>query len=92
MSLFFLPIFYYNWFNDILSLFYDYLNNFFFYFFFSLAIEKLRSMDDAFRKQLESKERAFQEKITQLQEETQQQVEEANQRVIMNTHRAILFP
>ncbi|XP_041375167.1 leucine-rich repeat and coiled-coil domain-containing protein 1-like isoform X2 [Gigantopelta aegis] len=47
----------------------------------NLAIEKLRSMDDAFRKQLDAKEKAFQEKITQLQDEKRHQVEEANQRV-----------
>lgn len=47
----------------------------------SLAIEKLKTVDDAFRHQLESKEMKHREDMAQLEEERQMELERANQRV-----------
>ena len=48
---------------------------------FSLAIDRLKSADDAFRRQLENKVQAFQEQITQLEHDKQEEVDQANLRV-----------
>jgi hypothetical protein len=47
----------------------------------SIAIEKLKTVDDAFRRQLESKEMKHREDIAQLEDEKQMELEQANQRV-----------
>lgn len=48
---------------------------------FSLAIERLKSADNAFRKQLEDKIQTFQEQITQLEHDKQVEIDQANLRV-----------
>ena len=48
---------------------------------FSLAIDRLKSADDAFRRQLEDKVQAFQEQITELEHDKQVEVDQANLRV-----------
>lgn len=48
---------------------------------FSIAIGKLKTVDDAFRHQLESKEMKHREDMAQLEEERQMELERANQRV-----------
>ncbi|KAM8727747.1 leucine-rich repeat and coiled-coil domain-containing protein 1 [Acanthopagrus schlegelii] len=45
------------------------------------AVEKLRCMDDAFRRQLESGQAAHQAELLQLANEKQKQIEQANQKV-----------
>ena len=47
----------------------------------SLAIDRLKSADDAFRGQLENKVQAFQEQITQLEHDKQAEIDQANLRV-----------
>lgn len=46
-------------------------------------MEKLREMDDAFRKQLESMLAAHQEELLQLTYEKEKQIEAANEKVIL---------
>lgn len=45
------------------------------------AVEKLRSVDDAFRRQLESCQAAHQAELFRLANEKQKQIEQANQKV-----------
>ena len=47
----------------------------------SLAIDRLKSADDAFRGQLENKVQAFQEQINQLEHDKQTEIDQANLRV-----------
>ena len=47
----------------------------------SIAIEKLRNIDDAFRSQLENKEQKHQEEMALLEQDKQLEVDQANQRV-----------
>ncbi|KAK6982634.1 leucine-rich repeat and coiled-coil domain-containing protein 1, partial [Biomphalaria glabrata] len=47
------------------------------------AIEKLKSADNIFRQQLDLKEAAYQEKITQLELEKERELELANQKVVL---------
>ena len=47
----------------------------------SLAIDRLKSADDAFRGQLENKVQAFQEQIAQLEHDKQAEIDQANLRV-----------
>ncbi|CAC5362345.1 LRRCC1 [Mytilus coruscus] len=47
----------------------------------STAIEKLRSVDDSFRKQLEAKESSHQEEINRLEHEKQAELDQAYQKV-----------
>ncbi|XP_062611366.1 leucine-rich repeat and coiled-coil domain-containing protein 1-like isoform X2 [Saccostrea cucullata] len=47
----------------------------------NIAIEKLKTVDDAFRHQLESKEMKHREDMAQLEEEKQMELEQANQRI-----------
>ena len=54
--------------------------------FSSLAIDRLKSADDAFRKQLEDKVQAFQEQITQMEQDKQAEVDQANLRVCPAWH------
>ncbi|XP_048254923.1 leucine-rich repeat and coiled-coil domain-containing protein 1-like [Haliotis rufescens] len=49
----------------------------------NLAIEKLRGMDDAFRKQLEAKEKSHQEEINLVKEQKERELQEANRRVAL---------
>ena len=48
---------------------------------FSMAVEKLRSVDDAFRKQLDNKEESYQREIETLRSEKQEEIDLANKRV-----------
>ncbi|XP_064641246.1 leucine-rich repeat and coiled-coil domain-containing protein 1-like [Lineus longissimus] len=48
----------------------------------TLAIEKLRSMDDAFRKQLDGKEQSHREEVSRLLQEKQQEVDELQHRIV----------
>lgn len=57
--------------------------NLFFVINFRIATEKLREMDDAFRKQLESVLAAHEAEIVQLANEKEKQVEAANEKVIL---------
>lgn len=57
--------------------------NLFFVVIFRIATEKLREMDDAFRKQLESVLAAHEAEIVQLANEKEKQVEAANEKVIL---------
>ena len=43
--------------------------------------ERLKSCDDAFREQLEGKERSHDSHVTQIVEQKNREIEEANQRV-----------
>ena len=55
---------------------------------YSIAIEKLRNIDDAFRSQLENKEQKHQEEMAMLEQDKQLEVDQANQRVrIMIWHK-----
>lgn len=47
----------------------------------NIAIGKLKTVDDAFRHQLESKEMKHREDMAQLEEERQMELERANQRI-----------
>lgn len=47
-----------------------------------LAVEKIRSMDDAFRRQLDSAEESHQRAMDRLEQEQQQELAYANKRVI----------
>lgn len=51
---------------------------------FRAAMEKLRSMDDAFRRQLESTLAGHQAELLQLANEKQQQIVAANEKVMDN--------
>lgn len=51
---------------------------------FRAVVEKLHSMDDAFRRQLESTLAAHQAELLQLANEKQQQIAAANEKVIDN--------
>lgn len=57
--------------------------NLFFVVIFRIATEKLREMDDAFRKQLESVLAAHEAEIVQLANEKEKQIEAANEKVIL---------
>lgn len=57
--------------------------NLFFVINFRIATEKLREMDDAFRKQLESVLAAHEAEIVQLANEKEKQIEAANEKVIL---------
>ncbi|KAK3603812.1 hypothetical protein CHS0354_042814 [Potamilus streckersoni] len=48
----------------------------------NIAIERLRTADDAFRNQLDQKVQAFQEEIARLEQEKNMEIEQANQRVL----------
>ncbi|KAL5022406.1 hypothetical protein ScPMuIL_001561 [Solemya velum] len=48
-----------------------------------LAVDKLRSVDDAFRKQLETKEQKHQEDLVALEQEKQAELDQANHRVLV---------
>ncbi|KAK2149744.1 hypothetical protein LSH36_438g01005 [Paralvinella palmiformis] len=48
----------------------------------SMAVEKLRSVDDAFRKQLDNKEESYQREIETLRSEKQEEIDLANKRVV----------
>lgn len=54
---------------------------------FSIAIGKLKTVDDAFRHQLESKEMKHREDMAELEEERQIELERANQRVRQSIQR-----
>lgn len=58
-------------------------NLFFIIIIFRIATEKLREMDDAFRKQLESVLAAHEAEIVQLANEKEKQIEAANEKVIL---------
>lgn len=46
-----------------------------------IAIDKLKSMDDAFREQLDKKEEGHQQALEQMVEEKQDEIDVANKRV-----------
>lgn len=54
-------------------------------------MEKLRSMDDAFRRQLESMLAAHQAELVQLANEKEKQIVAANEKVIENANNVQLF-
>lgn len=47
-----------------------------------LAVEKLRTMDEAFRQQLEAKDYAHQEALSRLQQDKQEEIDAANEKVM----------
>lgn len=58
-------------------------NLFFIIIIFRIATERLREMDDTFRKQLESVLAAHEAEIVQLANEKEKQIEAANEKVIL---------
>ncbi len=54
-----------------------------YFFFFRAAVEKLHSVDDAFRRQLESLQASHQAEILCLVNDKQKQIEKANQKVLL---------
>ncbi len=54
-----------------------------FIYFFRAAVEKLHSVDDAFRRQLESLQASHQAEILCLVNDKQKQIEKANQKVLL---------
>lgn len=53
------------------------------FFFIRAAVEKLHSVDDAFRRQLESLQASHQAEILCLVNDKQKQIEKANQKVLL---------
>lgn len=50
---------------------------------FSLAIERLKSADDAFRKQLEDKVQSYKDLVTRVEQDKQAEIDAAYLRVIL---------